>query len=322
MALHDRDYMKDTGGFRWSGITWPDAVTTLVLVNVAVFILQHVLGFMADEALDPRTGREVTVPWGALSIQSLVEGHVWTVFTHLFVHGGFFHVLANCFMIFFTGKAVQSLIGSRHFLHIYFVSGLVGAATELLVGWLLRDMHPMIGASAAAFGTLLALAVMLPEETVTTMIYFIIPVRTRLWTLAMVLVGISLVFAVLQVAGMAKLGIAHFAHLGGALAGWWFVRLLGYGGPPVTYEHMWHERQRREDDRAYAGVSKRRRTVENHEPAVEFPQLSKRQFIEQEIDPILDKIAAHGIESLSDEERNLLAKASDEVRRHEGKKSE
>lgn len=307
--------MRDTGGFRWSGFMWPDAVTTIVLVNVVVFVLQHVFGVAADEALDPRTGREVTVPWGALSIQSLLEGHVWTVFTHLFVHGGFMHLVANCLMIFFTGKAVQSLIGSRHFLHIYFVSGLVGAATELLVGWLLRDMHPMIGASGAAFGTLLALAVMLPEETVTTMIYFIIPVRTRLWTLAMVLVGGSLIFAVLQVSGVLKLGIAHFAHLGGALAGWWFVRLLGYGGPPVTYEHMWHERQRREEDRAYAGVRKRKRTVVNQEPAIDLPPMSKRQFIEQEIDPILDKIAEHGIESLSDEERSLLARASDDMRK-------
>jgi hypothetical protein len=221
-------------------------------------------------------------------------------------------------MIFFTGKAVQSLIGSRHFLHIYFLSGLVGAATELLAGWLMHRDISIIGASGAAFGTLLALAVMLPQETITAMLYFIIPVRVKLWTLAMVLVGISAACAVLQATGVWDMEIANFDHLGGALAGWWFVRLLGYGGPPVTYENMWQERQRREEKRAYAGVRKRQRVRDTDEPDAETPPLTKKQLIEQEIDPILDKIAAHGIESLSDEERRLLARASDQVRKHGG----
>lgn len=312
MALHDRDYMKESQHTGWSGIMWPDAVTTIVIANVVVFLLQHVFGIFADKMPDGGV-RE----WGALSVHALLEGRVWTIFTHLFVHGGLLHVIGNCLMIFFTGKAVQQLLGARHFLHIYFVSGLVGAAAELLAGWLLRDMHPMVGASAAASGTFLALAVMLPEEMITAMLYFVIPVRMRLWNMALMLMGISVAFALLQVAGVVSLGIAHFAHLGGALAGWWFVRLLGYGGPPVTYERMWHERQRREEARALAGVRKRRRTVENHEPAVELPPLTKKQLIEQEIDPILDKIAAHGMESLSDEERRLLARASAEILKRE-----
>jgi membrane associated rhomboid family serine protease len=316
MALHERDYMKGTGGHRWSEIMWPDAVTMIVILNVVVFVLQQ-LGVGSDQEFDIQTGRSVTVPWGALSIEMLLQGHVWTIFTHMFVHQGLLHLLGNCFMIFFAGKAVQSLIGSRHFLHVYFLSGLVAAATELLAGWLLRDPHPMIGASGAAFGTLLALAVMLPQEMITAMLYFIIPVRMKLWTLAMFLVGSSAVLALLKVANVLDLGIANYAHLGGALAGWWFVRLLGYGGPPVTYENMWHERQRREEKRAYAGVRKRQRTLENEEPEIEMPPLTKKQLIEQEIDPILDKIAAHGIESLSDVERRMLARASDQVRKHE-----
>jgi membrane associated rhomboid family serine protease len=320
MPLHDRDYMRDAGGHRWSEIMWPDAVTTIIIINVVVFLVQFALGIGSNEVMDPKTGRVVTEPWGALSVQALfVEGRVWTVFTHLFVHGGIFHVAGNCLLIFFAGKAVQSLIGPRHFLQIYFLSGVVAAFTELLAGWLMGEMRPMVGASGAAFGTLLALAVMLPQEMITAMLYFVIPVRMKLWTLAMVMVGLSAFFAVLQATRLLDLGVANFAHLGGALAGWWFVRLLGYGGPPVTYEHMWHERQRREEKRAYAGVSsKRQRNKDRHDPASDMPPLTKKQLIEQEIDPILDKIAAHGMESLSDEERRLLAKASDQVRKHKG----
>jgi membrane associated rhomboid family serine protease len=317
MGLHDRDYMKDAGKFRWSEIMWPDAPTLLVIVNVAVFLLQR-FGVMSEEGFDTKARDFVTQPWGGLSIEALLQGRVWTIFTHMFVHGGVLHLLGNCLMIFFTGKAVQSLIGSRHFLHIYFLSGLVGAATELLAGWLMQRDISIIGASGAAFGTLLALAVMLPQETITAMLYFVIPVRVKLWTLAMVLVGISAACAVLQATGVWEMEIANFDHLGGALAGWWFVRLLGYGGPPVTYENMWQERQRREEKRAYAGVRKRQRVRDTDEPDTETLPLTKKQLIEQEIDPILDKIAAHGIESLSDEERRLLARASDQVRKHGG----
>jgi membrane associated rhomboid family serine protease len=309
MALHDRDYMKDTGRFRWSEIMWPDAPTTLVIVNVVVFLLQR-FGVLSEQVFNE------TRPYGALSIEALLQGRVWTIFTHLFVHGSVLHLVGNCIMIFFTGKAVQSLIGSRHFLNVYFLSGLVGAATELLASWVMHRDIAIIGATGAAFGTMLALAVMLPQEMITAMLYFIIPVRARLWTLTMVLVGISAACAVLQVTGILDLGIANFDHLGGSLAGWWFVRLLGYGGPPVTYEHMWEERQRREEKRAYAGVRKRQRARDAEESEGEMPPLTKKQLIEQEIDPILDKIAAHGIESLSDEERRLLARASDQVRKH------
>jgi membrane associated rhomboid family serine protease len=306
--------MKGTGGHRWSEIMWPDAVTTLVIVNVAVFLIQRF--YFSDQVFDPVAQRIVTQGWGALSIDALVQGRVWTIFTHLFVHGGILHLVANCLMIFFAGKAVQSLIGSRHFLYIYFLSGLVGGATELLASWLMHRDIAIIGASGAAFGTLLALAVMLPQETITAMLYFIIPVRIRLWTLAVVLLGISAVCAVLQATGVWDMNIANFDHLGGALAGWWYVRLLGYGGPPITYENMWEERQRREERRAYAGVRRRKRAMDQDDPDAEAPPLTKRQLIEQEIDPILDKIAAHGIECLSEEERRLLAKASDKVRKH------
>lgn len=315
MALHDRDYMRDSGGFRWSDIMWPDAVTTLVIVNVVVYLLQHVFGVAV--ILDP-AGKQVIEPWGALSVQALLSGRVWTFFTHLFVHDGILHLAGSCLMTFFAGKAVQQLIGSRHFLQIYFIAGLVGAAAELLAGWLTHRMIPITGSTAAAFGTLLALAVMLPQETVTAMLHFFIPLRVRLWSLAMALVGFSIVSTLLQVTDVLWFNLQSFAHLGGALAGWWIVRLLGYGGPQVTYDDMWHERQRREEKRAYAGVGKRVRTRDNHEPEVDIPPLTKKQLIEQEIDPILDKIHAHGIESLSDEERRLLARASDEVRKHKG----
>ena len=305
--LQDRDYMRPPQPSRWFAALRPDAVTLIIITNVVVFICQHWLLIGAD-----RYNKDIIIPWGALSVQTLQEGHFWTLFTHMFVHQSVFHILGNCMMIFFAGKGLQSLLGPRNFLYIYFLSGLSGAALELIVGWVANAMYPMIGASAAAFGIFMALAVMLPNEQITAMIYFIIPVQMRLWNLARILVAVSLAMGLLQIFRIWNLQIANFAHLGGAMAGWWFVRLLGYGGTPVTYERLWHERLEREQRRELAGVTRRQHDREGKVVVVKespLPVHSAKDFIAQQVDPILDKIVLRGISSLTEEEYNLLEQA-------------
>lgn len=297
----------------------PDAVTALIILNVLVFVMQHAFGIAADRAINATTGRTEIIPWGAFSLDALRDGRVWTLFTHLFVHDSLLHLVGNCVAIFFTGKAVQALLGVRHFLYIFFLAGVVGAATQAVEGFLMKSPHTVVGATAAVYGSFLALAAMLPQESVSAMLHFVFPVRLRFWTLAVLALGTSSMLALLQITKIWPTDISHFAHLGGALAGWWFVRLLGYGGPPVLYERFWHERQRNEEARAYAGVPRRKRTaVASEEPSsVTLPPVSKREFIEQEIDPLLDKIGAHGLDSLSDEERGLLDRAREEILKRE-----
>ena len=72
MGLHDRDYMKGTGKHRWADIMWPDAATTIVIVNVAVFLLQR-FGIASEHGFDPQTQDLVTRPWGELSINALLQ---------------------------------------------------------------------------------------------------------------------------------------------------------------------------------------------------------------------------------------------------------
>jgi membrane associated rhomboid family serine protease len=308
MALHDRDYMRGRRSFRWKDLM-PDAVTALILLNVAVFLLQHLFHMAVDEG-----GR----PWGAFSLEALKDGRVWTLFTHLFVHDGLVQVALNCTAIFLAGKAVQALLGAKHFLYIYFLSGVVGAASQAVVGLGLGQHPEVMGATAATYGTFLALAAMLPQESVSAMLHFVLPARLRFWTVAMFAMAVTIVLALLQITQVWPTEGSYFAHLGGALAGWWFVRLLGYGGPPVTYERMWNERQRTEEARAFAGVPRRKRMARvAEEPAALPPPVSTRDFIAQEIDPLLDKIAEHGLDSLSSEEREMLDRARDEIMRRD-----
>ncbi len=312
--LHDRDYMRepqdprDARHSRLKEVLWPDAVTLIIVLNVVVFLAQHVFLKGAGQVLVQ--GELVTRPMGALSIPALAEGRVWTVFTHMFVHGGPLHLIGNCLMIFFAGRAVQSLLGPKNFLLIYFVSGVIGAALELATGLISGGVPvEIIGASGCGSGVFLALAVMLPQEVITALIYFIIPVRIKLWNLARIMLGISLVLGLLRFTPLHgwSSGIAHFAHLGGGLAGWFIVHWLGYGGPPLTYDKLWAKRQRRAQDPEFVGVKSRRRVADLDEPNnLMIPPVTTREFIEREIDPLLDKIAAHGMGSLTDEERKLL----------------
>jgi membrane associated rhomboid family serine protease len=308
--LHDRDYMRGRQSSNWLQWMWSDAVTLLVVVNVVVFVLQVMVN----------DGRPFG--WGILSMKALAEGRVWTLFTHMFLHEGVFHILGNALMIFFVGKALQSLLGTRNLLYVYFLSGLGGAVMEMAMGMLAGQNHPMVGASACAFGLLMGLAVMLPQEKITAMIYFIIPLRMKLWNMAMLLMGVSVVLALLQLAGVWDTNIAHFAHIGGGLTGWWFVRTLGYGGRPITYERLWHERQQREQSRELAGVRRKTREASSGKSSHELKLLdtpNTKDFIEREIDPILDKITAHGITSLTEEERRLLQQARNEIINRDGR---
>lgn len=312
MALDDREYMRASqGGFAaggsWKRVgEWMDPVTALLAVNVGVFLLQHVFGY----AVDRESGL-----WGLLSISALMEGRVWTLFTHMFVHENLGHLGANMLMLFMAGKSLQSLIGGRKFLFLYFFAGLVAAIFEFSIQRITgHGFGGMYGASGCVCGVFVGLAAMLPREEVTALIYFIIPVRMRLWTMAMLLMGTSVGFGSLNLLGHGIDNIAHFAHLGGALAGWWYVRMLGYSGKPVTYDRLWRERREREQAREFAGVPRRRRAVDMDEPDNTIvPPRNTREFIEREINPILEKIHAHGIGSLTDAERKVLDRAREEI---------
>jgi membrane associated rhomboid family serine protease len=310
--LYDREYMRDQSRSRWAGHALPDPVTLILIVNVAVFIAQHLFFIGADRIIVDR--EPVVHPWGALSLKALAEGRVWTVFTHMFVHENLMHLVGNGLLIYFAGKSVQSLLGPKQFLYIYFAGGVAGAAFQLGLDRVVGIPSEMIGASACGFSVFLALAVLLPQEVVTALVYFIIPVRVRLVNLARILVVMTIGGAVLQLFRVWHDHIAHFAHLGGAFAGWYIVRMLGYGGKTVTYDRLWRERLEREQSPQMASVATRRRVVDMDEPDnLIVPPVTTREFIEREIDPILDKIAAHGIASLTEQERRVLERAREQI---------
>ncbi len=327
MALEDRDYMREsTSREPWGGIT---AFQVLLGLNALVFIFQFV--FEIGWLRDPIRNRLI-MPLGGVSANELGQGHVWTIFTYMFVHGSVGHFFLNMMMLWFAGRGVQQLFGSLHLTLIYLFSGIIGAAAEMLVnGYAYGDTFtPLIGASASAFGLLTALAVAMPEEQITAFIYFVIPVRMRLWTLAKALCLIQLVLGVMVLVFdfmPEGLKIAYFAHLGGAAAGWFYARSLGYGGRPMTYSSPWQAESVRPSRRREMARARARQAIdlesEDDDHASEPPpgraEDPVASLMEKVVNPLLDKMNQHGKDSLTDEEKRLLERASAEVSRHRGR---
>lgn len=319
MPLDDRDYMRSPSPSLGDRIRAVTAFQWLFGLNIAVFVLQW--GLKLFWVRDALTG-EALYPMGGVSVDALTRGELWTPFTYMFVHGSLGHIILNMFMFWFAGKRVQQLYGQQNLLIIYVLSGLVGAALEMAICAYVLDTTAvsLIGASASVMGLLLAYAVAMPEEELTLLLFFIIPVRMRLWTLAKAVLIMNSVMG-----GMALFhvlpgwlsggggAVAYFAHIGGAVAGWYYARSLGYGGIPM---HLFTQDSQRNPFR----LRRQPQMAKRVRPVVEVDvEAARRQnprndpkvdIMRDEIDPILDKISEQGLHSLTDDERRILEQAS------------
>ncbi|MBE9584994.1 rhomboid family intramembrane serine protease [Mucilaginibacter sp. JRF] len=176
----------------------------------------------------------------------------WQPITYMFFHGGWAHIIFNMFALYSFGTIIEYNMGSKRFFNYYFICGLGGVALQLLVqaievhaitgaftianpesiesyvrfgenGQKLYDIYhgPMVGASGAIFGVLIAFGLLYPNAEL--MIMFIpVPVKAKY------IIPVYIVIEVfLGVARFAGDSVAHFAHLGGALIGFGLIKLWG-----------------------------------------------------------------------------------------------
>jgi membrane associated rhomboid family serine protease len=212
-------------------------------------------------------------------VPSLVLVRPWTIVTYMFLHGGLMHLAFNMLALYFFGPRVEDRLGSRRFLTLYFISGISGALLSIVF----TPGAAIVGASAAVFGVMLAFAYFWPDAPIH--IWGIIPVPARM------LVIITTVLALWSGFGGSRSGIAHFAHLG------------GYAGAFIYLKWL---------DRARTAFRKRATGA----PAAVVGSISKRPTIDlskvhevnrDEVNRILDKISAQGIDSLTMQERLFLS---------------
>lgn len=272
--------------------------TTLMIVLVAVFAVQNI------DAVYLRTPAQ---GWLALTSEGLRHGFLWQLITFQFLHGGLLHLAGNLLMLWFIGRFVEHVLGARRFLFAYLGCGVVGGLLQGLL-MLLFPAHfgaVLVGASAGTSGLFAIFARIEGESTIR--LNFIIPIRAR--TLLMISLGIAVFFTLVP----ARDGIAHAAHLGGLLAGIGFVQLQWHHTcVPLPWMEWWQNRRPRiRIARPPEPVTPRPSSRFRAEPAPTAP--TGRDFMASEVDPILDKISAHGIHSLTAEERAILEKAQKQM---------
>lgn len=286
---------------RWNAFQWVFAA------NVAVFVLQWL--FRIGWVEDPLSGRAL-MPMGGVSLDELTRGQVWTLATYMFVHGSPGHILVNLLFLWFAGRRVQELYGSGNFLLIHFMSGLAGAVLQMAVGSLVLNdtASPLIGASACCMGHLLACALAAPREELTLLLFFIVPLRVSLRGLARFLLLSNVALGLLECFGVLPAwlaggsAVAYWAHVGGALAGWYGARSTGQEG--ILFASTAPRARRREL------VTRRPQRLPPRVSVEASPVPPEADLAGDDVDAILDKISAHGLESLTEQERRTLERAS------------
>lgn len=216
----------------------------------------------------------------------------WTLLTYQFLHdlGGLSHILFNMLALFFFGRKLEMLLGSKSFLKLYLTAGFAGAVVHIL--WTLLTMSqgglyvPMVGASAAVYGVLFGYAKYWPRDRV--LLWMVVPVQVR-----HLVIGLTVLSLWLGLGGAGG-GVAHFAHLGGFLGGWLFLRLRATRSAAAQF------RKKAESPGVRMGERELNTKWGRIDPSAMHP-VNRAEY-----ERIADKLKAAGWSALTDRERTFV----------------
>jgi len=211
----------------------PPAVKWLLIANVIVFGTQFLRGQFMEYwfALWPNAeaGMLRYSAWDVMAVNSF---YPWQLVTYAFLHStaSFSHILFNMLALWMFGKSIEQAMGTKRFTIYYFVCVIGAALTHLLYARIVGSPLPVLGASGGVFGLLLAYGMLFPREKV-LLLFFPVPIEARYFVM---FYGLLEIFN-----GMTRLqgGVAHFAHLGGMLFGFFMIQFwrgkLPFSGRPT-----------------------------------------------------------------------------------------
>ena len=295
--LEDRDYMRQSGYHRPFDSF---SVTSLLIVaNLLVFAWWEIAKADFSAAFG------FTDHYFALSKDGLTHGYLWQLLTFQFLHLNLWHFVGNMLGLFIIGRVLEPMMSSKQYLTLYLASGLVGGIFQSLLGFIFPTFSgPVLGASAGIFGLLAAVATLEPDMEF--LAFFLVPIRVKYIAWA------ALVVTMFYTVVPAEPGLAYAAHLGGMAGGFAFIRFF--------VQHRWHMPQwsfpsRRYVPRELAAKRANKKSFWNATPIPPAEDLTPDEFLQKEVDPILDKISARGIQSLTAREREILEKARSKMNR-------
>ncbi len=301
--LYDRVYMRqpqESTTKQWSG------VYLLMWTTIGIFILQQVLNVMFPNPYMRDNENLFMNEWFSLSGGNFQQLKVWTLFSYSFLHStqGFLHILSNMLGLFFIGRMLEPILGRHKFLILYFGGAFLGGLVYLALHF--NTNIPVVGASAAIFALLALFCLLRPEQPVTLLLFFILPITLKpryLFWGSLVISLLGILFYELP----GKSNIAHSAHLGGLIAGILFYRYIHHrgsgfhsgNGSATVEQPAWFKGHKKTDHRYTYQVNRSNKHDAN------------RGDLPGEVDRILDKINTSGFGSLSDREKNALERAKD-----------
>jgi membrane associated rhomboid family serine protease len=259
-------------------------VTRLLFANVALFFLSGAVpSLFALFALVPA--------W--------IVNRPWTLFTYMFLHGGFWHLAFNMLVLYFFGPRLETRLGSRVFLQLYLFSGLVAGLVSIVVPFLLPTFSALtavVGASGALYGVLLAFAEYWPDERI-LIIPIPIPIRIRTMVILATLIAVGGI--AFEVAGYSQ-RIAHHAHLGGFLGAWLFLKWREKNSPAAQFKKK-------------ADGVQRRGWLQDRDATQRWTAIDRESLhpVNREAyDEIMEKLHGQGLQSLTERERAFLDRFS------------
>ena len=203
----------------------PTVTRNLIIINVIVFIATLI-------------NEPFMISTFAMFYPTSQYFHSWQILTHMFMHGGFWHILFNMYTLWMFGSVLERMIGEKKFLIFYFVCGLGAAALHTGVEYLQAQSlmaamadgsttaaqsyaalksTPVVGASGAIYGVIIGYAMLFPQSRLTLLFP---PVTLSAKWMVIIFAAMELLFGITGTV----VSIAHFAHLGGMLFGWLMIK--------------------------------------------------------------------------------------------------
>ena len=239
----------------------------------------NVAGFIAQfflDAFEPGFVRDYL----ALSDRGVHDAYAWQFVTAMLLYGNPWHFLGNMLVLYILGRDLESILGQRHFFYLFW-SGAIGG--ELGHLFLMPADTVLYAASGGVAAVIIAYATILPELDLIAWR----PIRLKAKHFAYALAFLSALMLIIDRTG----AVMHSAIPGGLAAGWIYANLLGFG------HASWLRRLLRKRQEATRRIQR----------------MSSAEFIETEIDPLLEKIARSGLQSLSRAERRRLSQAPEKI---------
>ncbi len=298
------------GGF----FTFPPVIKNLLIINGVVFLAQIL---MQNITFSGYPAAAIFNKWFALNPMN-IQGYsnwpfnfqVWQLITYQFMHADLSHIFFNMFGLWMFGASIEDIFGSKKFLIFYLLAGVSAGLLHLFVSPFLGGGQGItIGASGAVFGVMIAYAMFFPDNLI--FLYFLIPVKAKYLIVFLIVIEFLAIDS-------ASSGVAHLAHLGGALFGFLYIMFDKNSYVPLknVLKKSYYYKSNPKKDIFSNPFSKSSYNSNDAEDA-KYYDLNRKddgEVSQQEIDAILDKISQSGYQNLSEREKKILFQASKKMK--------